>query len=50
MWPCIINFPKYKESYIVSFADKFCAAVEFFDGIETVRKVSRLKAAYAQRR
>ncbi len=50
MWPCIINFPKYKESYIVSFADKFCAVVEFFDGIETVRKVSRLKAAYAQRR
>ena len=50
MWPCIINFPKYRESYIVSFANKFCAMAEFFDGIETVKKVTRLKAAYAARK
>ena len=28
MWPLTLRFPKYKESYVVSFADKFCAVVE----------------------
>ena len=43
MWPCIVNFPKYKESYIVSFADKFCAMAEFIDGIDSVKKVRKAK-------
>ena len=30
MWPCTIKFPRYKESYVLTFADKFCAAMEFF--------------------
>ena len=30
MWPLTIKFPKYKESYIVTFVDKYCATVEFF--------------------
>ena len=50
MWPCIINFPKYKESYIVSFADKFCAVLEFADGINAVKKVIKFKAAFEMKK
>lgn len=28
MWPLTIRLPKYKESFIVSFADKYCALME----------------------
>lgn len=28
MWPLTIAFPKYKESYIISFVDKYCAISE----------------------
>ena len=30
MWPLTVKLPKYKESYIVTFVDKYCATVEFF--------------------
>ena len=50
MWPCIINFPKYKESYIVSFADKFCAVLEFADGINAVKKVIKFKAVFEMKK
>ncbi len=50
MWPCIINFPKYKESYIVSFADKFCAVLEFAEGINAVKKAAKFKAAFAMKK
>ena len=30
MWPCTIKFPKYIESYVVTFVDKFCALQETF--------------------
>ena len=30
MWPLTIKTPKYKESFLVSCADKFCALVEMF--------------------
>lgn len=30
MWPITIKLPKYKESYIVTFVDKYCAAHEMF--------------------
>lgn len=28
MWPLTIKFPKYKESFVVSFIDKFCTSME----------------------
>ncbi len=28
MWPLTIKLPRYKESYVVSIADKFCATME----------------------
>jgi hypothetical protein len=31
MWPLTLVPPKYKESFIVSFADKYLASKEFFD-------------------
>lgn len=33
MWPVTIVPPKYLESYIVSFADKYCASAEVLDSI-----------------
>lgn len=29
MWPLTLRFPRYKESYVVTFADKICAAFEY---------------------
>lgn len=28
MWPLTIKFPRYRESYVVSFVDKYCAVLE----------------------
>ncbi|MHB8172536.1 MAG: HD domain-containing protein [Thermincolia bacterium] len=28
MWPLTVKLPKYKEAYIVAFADKYCASME----------------------
>lgn len=30
MWPVTIGFPKYKETYIVTIVDKYCALMEVF--------------------
>ncbi|MDD4169439.1 MAG: HD family phosphohydrolase [Desulfotomaculaceae bacterium] len=29
MWPVTVKMPKYKESFIVTFYDKYCASMEF---------------------
>lgn len=38
MWPLTFNFPRYKESYIVTFVDKYCALEESFNAY--VKKVN----------
>ena len=43
MWPLTIKFPKYIESYIVTFVDKYCATVEFF---KYLNKRYNLKMVY----
>lgn len=41
MWPLtFISFPKYRESYIITFVDKFCAIQESFE--YTRKKISNL--------
>ena len=32
MWPCTLIPPRYKESYAVTFADKYCAMLEAMEG------------------
>ena len=34
MWPLTIRFPTYRESYIITFVDKFCAIKESIDYIQ----------------
>lgn len=34
MWPATVNLPKYKESYVLSIVDTFCALFEFFEGFK----------------
>ena len=43
MWPLTVKLPKYKESYIVTFVDKYCATVEFF---KYLNKKYKLKMVY----
>ena len=41
MWPCTIRLPKYTESYILTFVDKFCAIQETYSFYKN--KISRKK-------
>lgn len=34
MWPLTVRFPKYKESYIITLVDKFCAIKESINYLE----------------
>lgn len=38
MWPVTRKLPKYKESYIITFVDKYCAILEYF--VPKIRKSS----------
>ena len=31
MWPLTLSFPRYKESFIITFVDKYCAIMESFE-------------------
>ncbi len=33
MWPVTLSFPKYKESYVLTLVDKFCAMSEVFEDL-----------------
>lgn len=35
MWPVTISFPRYLESYILTFVDKYCAIKEAFEDLTT---------------
>ena len=43
MWPATISMPKYKETYIITIIDKYCAVLEF-----CVPKVQRIVNRKAQ--
>jgi len=43
MWPLTLVPPKYKESFIVSFADKYLASKEFFDKFKQDKNLHRVK-------
>lgn len=38
MWPLTLAFPKYKESYIITFADKYTATYEFIIYLQKLLK------------
>lgn len=39
MWPVTINFPKYKESYIITLVDKYCAIQESIKAYKTKKRI-----------
>ena len=46
MWPLTIRFPRYRESYIVTFVDKYCAMKEVFKYMKyrkILKRLSKLK-------
>ncbi len=45
MWPLTIVPPKYKESYIVTFADKYLSSREFIDEFKRSRKTGHVRKA-----
>jgi len=42
MWPLTVAFPRYKESYIVSFVDKYSTLKESFDYFYKLPKLQRI--------
>lgn len=39
MWPVTVAFPKYKESYIITLVDKYCAIQESINAYKSKRKL-----------
>lgn len=44
MWPITIKFPRYRESFVVSLADKFCACAEVM-GMAKLKWIDRIMKA-----
>lgn len=42
MWPVTITLPKYAESYIVTFVDKYCALKESFKAYRSQKKLQTM--------
>lgn len=42
MWPVTLLLPRYKESYIISFVDKYCALSESFATYKAKYRVSKI--------
>lgn len=48
MWPVNPLLPKYKEGYIITFVDKYCATKEFFRQFKLKRKLKKLSNVYEE--
>ena len=44
MWPLTISLPRFAESYIVTFVDKYCATKEFFRFLKIKKNVKLLNS------
>lgn len=42
MWPVTIKLPKYKESYIITLVDKYCALEESVKAYKSKRSIQKL--------
>lgn len=42
MWPVTLALPRYKESYIITFTDKFSAILETLEGLEKTKTYNRI--------
>lgn len=42
MWPVTLILPKYKESFIITFVDKYCAIQETLDGLKHNFKFNKI--------
>ena len=49
MWPLTITPPRYKESFIVTFADKYLSSKEFLDDFRNHRDLARIRGGRAKR-
>lgn len=41
MWPVTLSFPKYTESYIITFVDKFCAIQESINAYKSKKGIQK---------
>lgn len=48
MWPVTFKPPRYLESYIVTFADKYCATIEIFLGLNFAKSKETILAGEEQ--
>lgn len=46
MWPVTFSLPKYKESFVITFSDKYCATVEILDYFKRRKLKTMLRYAY----
>lgn len=42
MWPVTLSFPKYTESYIITFVDKYCAIQESIQAYKSKKMIQKL--------
>lgn len=50
MWPLTIALPRFSESYIVTFVDKYCATREFFRFLKYKKRLRRLRKQQKNRK
>ena len=46
MWPVTFAFPKYKESFVITISDKYCASAEILDYFKRRKLKTLLRYAY----
>lgn len=46
MWPVTLAFPKYKESFVITISDKYCASAEILDYFKRRKLKTLLRYAY----